>query len=86
MIITIKDNTDVVDESLALARRTFNLHKTRPIKYRLEQISNLHKGLQKMRPEISEAVRLDLGRESFATWFCELAIIEHDCEHLLRNL
>lgn len=46
MMINIKDSTDVVDESLALARRTFNLHKTRPIKYRLEQIKNLHKGLQ----------------------------------------
>ena len=45
-MINIKDSTEVVDESLALARRTFNLHKTRPIKYRLEQIKNLHKGLQ----------------------------------------
>ena len=44
-MINIKDSTDVVDESLALAKRTFNVHKTRPIKYRLEQIQSLHKGL-----------------------------------------
>lgn len=39
-----------------------------------------------MRPQICEAIRLDLGRESFATWFYELAIVEHDCEHVLRHL
>ncbi len=39
-----------------------------------------------MRSKISEAIRLDLGREAFATWFYELALVEHDCEHVLRHL
>jgi aldehyde dehydrogenase (NAD+) len=31
-------------------------------------------------------VRKDLGREEFPTWFYELALIEHDCEHVIRHL
>lgn len=39
-----------------------------------------------MKKDLSEAVKKDLGRDEFVTWFTELAIIEHDLDHTVANL
>lgn len=39
-----------------------------------------------MKKPISEAIRKDLGREEFVTWFIEIALIEHECEHAIKNI
>lgn len=39
-----------------------------------------------MRSELSEAVKKDLGREDFTTYFVELLVLENEIRHTLENL
>ena len=38
------------------------------------------------RRELCEALRLDLGRGHYASWFYELTLVETELQHALANL
>lgn len=82
----IKDDVAVVRIALDKTRKSFDLGKTKPINFRVTQLQNLKKGMQAMYKDLTEAVKKDLGREAFATWFSELVIIEKEIDHAIAHL
>ncbi len=82
----IKDDASVVGPAIIKARNSFNTGKTKSIEFRIAQLNALKGGIQKMNKELVEAVKADIGRESFVTWFSEISIIEKEIEHSIKNL
>ena len=76
----------MIDPAIAKAKRTYATHKTRPLAYRVKQLTDLRNGLQVMRGELSEALKLDLGRSEFLSWFCELNALETEVTHTISHL
>lgn len=82
----IKDDVSVIQSALAKTRKSFASGKTKPVEFRISQLKNLKNGLHTMYKDLTEAVKKDLGREAFATWFTELAIIDKEIDHTIANL
>ena len=80
------DDVSLVNSALSLAQLSFSSGRTRPLPFRLSQILSLLNGLHSCRPSLCDALSRDLGRSSFASWFYELQLIEHECEHVLNHL
>jgi aldehyde dehydrogenase (NAD+) len=82
----IKDDVSAVKTALDRARKGFNLGKSKPIAFRIQQLGNLKNGLQTLEKEINEAVQKDLGREAFMTWFTEIAVVQNEIDHAIAHL
>ena len=82
----IKDDTSVVASAINKARTTFLSGKTKSIEFRIAQLKALQSGLQKMNQELVDAVKADIGRESFVTWFSEISILVKEINHTIENL
>ena len=82
----IKDDVSVVVPAINKARATFNSGKTKNIQYRIAQLNALKKGMQTMSKDLTDAVKADIGRESFVTWFSELSILEKEINHALAHI
>jgi hypothetical protein len=39
-----------------------------------------------MEKDLGEAVKKDLGRDYFTTWFTEFAVIDNEIEHTISHL
>ena len=76
----------MVAAAITKANTTFCSGKTKSIEYRVAQLKALKNGLEKMNKELIEAVKADIGRESFVTWFSEISILEKEIDHTLSNL
>ena len=79
----IKDDTSVVASAINKARTTFLSGKTKSIDFRIAQLKALQSGLQKMNQELVDAVKADIGRESFVTWFSEISILVKEIDHTI---
>jgi aldehyde dehydrogenase (NAD+) len=75
-----------VDPALTKAKQAFATGKTKPIKFRLDQLANLKRGVKEMESELCDAVRSDLGRGAYSTWALELFGLEKQIEHAESNL
>ena len=84
--VVIKDDVSVVNTVFNKTKKAFADGKTKPIAFRINQLLNLKKGLKTMQTDITDAIQKDLGRESFMTWFTELAVVEKEIDHALANL
>jgi aldehyde dehydrogenase (NAD+) len=76
----------VVEPALLKTKKSFAQGKTRPLQFRLAQLQNLKRGLKDMEKDISDAVKADLGRGAFCTWFTELAGLEKQIDFVQANL
>ena len=76
----------MIDASLKKAKAAFDSGKTKSVDFRVSQLANLKKGLQTMQREMTDAVKKDLGRDYFATWFMEISILEHEINFAIANL
>ena len=79
----IKDDISVVAQAINKARTTFLSGKTKSIEFRIAQLKALQSGLQKMNQELVDAVKADIGRESFVTWFSEISILVKEIDHTI---
>ena len=84
--LRIQDDVSVLDHALEVTKAAFFNVRTRPLEFRLQQIKALLRGIKKERKALCEALRKDLGREEFASWFYELALVEQECEHVIKHL
>jgi aldehyde dehydrogenase (NAD+) len=82
----IKDDPSVVASAITKARNTFLSGKTKNLEFRVAQLKALKGGIQKMNQELVDAVKADIGRESFVTWFSEISIIEKEIDHAISNI
>ncbi|CDW83562.1 aldehyde dehydrogenase [Stylonychia lemnae] len=82
----IKDDVGVIDPAIKKVRKTFDSNITRPLAFRIKQLKNLKDGFIALEKDISEAVRKDLGREAFMTWFGELVIMLGEIDHTIQHL
>lgn len=77
-----------IPECIARLRGAFDSRKTRPIEWRLEQLSRLKAMCAANEARIAEALHEDFGKNGFETWLTEIgatvAEIDHATKHLKR--
>jgi hypothetical protein len=56
------------------------------LSFRINQLKNFKDGLEKFENELAEAVRKDLAREAFVTWFAEISVLKSEIAHTLTHL
>ena len=81
-----EDNAEFVDQALTRIRKTFNTGKTRALKWRMLQLTQLKKGLKTMASDLSTAVTKDLAKSDFSNWLFELCMLEREIDHTLAHL
>lgn len=84
--VQVKDDVRVVERALNKARKTFNDKLTIPLQFRINQLLNLKKGMKTLEKDITEAIKKDLGRDYFATWFAEISMLDYEIDHTVSNL
>jgi aldehyde dehydrogenase (NAD+) len=67
-------------------RISFASGRTRPLKYRLEQLSGLERLLENCEGEICQAIRMDLGRSELETRIVETPILRREIAFARRRL
>ena len=67
-------------------RNTFETGRTRPLDWRLEQLTGLRKFLVEREAEILAAARSDLGKCDFEGWFSEVGLVVAEIDIALKNL
>ena len=79
-----------VIESIPLAierlRKSFASGKTRPLKFRQEQLSGLERLLKECEPEICQAIRKDLGRSELETSIAETSLLRRELVFAKKQL
>lgn len=76
-----EDTVSTVQEYHKKLKQAFNTKKTRDLKWRKQQLSQLALGLEEMLPELNEATRKDLGRDDFSTYFLEVSTVVTQANH-----
>ena len=82
----IDDNPAVVEPALIKVRKYFDLGKTRPYQFRVNQLNALRKGLVELTKDFDDALKKDLGKGSFENWMCELLMVQREIDHTLMHL
>lgn len=81
-----KADLKVIDDTLGKLQKSFRSHKTKSISYRKRQLKALKTGLNKMLPEITLALKLDLKRSAFVSEAFEFTPIVNEISGILSNL
>lgn len=69
---------DTIPLTVERLRTSFASGRTRPLKYRLEQLSGLGRLLEDCEPEICQAIRKDLGRSELETRIAETSLLRRE--------
>lgn len=86
-IQTLKSNKQQAKSIVDSVRRVFHqTGKTKPLKFRKKQLSNLLKFLVDNETQLAEAVHKDLKRHKHETVLFETELVANDIRHLLINL
>jgi len=67
-------------------RATFDSGRTRPLKWRLEQLQGLLRFLEECQTEILDAVHADLNKPSYEGWLGEIGASKVEVKHLIKHL
>lgn len=76
----------VIEALLKGQKDFFNTHKTIPVEFRKLQLKRLKQSIQLHEPDILEALRLDLGKQSKEVYFSELGMVYSEIDFMLRHL
>lgn len=81
----ISDDAGFVPGLLEEMRRNFLTHQTKNLAFRKEQIKNLIRGHEEMRGELEEALKQDLGYNSFLSFFLSHNLTNNEMNHTLEH-
>lgn len=70
-----EDSVEVVDQYFKDLRAAFFTGKTQKLDWRKKQLDQLQLAFEELSDEINLALKLDLGREEFTSWFLEISTI-----------
>lgn len=82
----IADDLAAIPATIEKLRKSFQQRKTRCIKYRKQQLTNLLKGLKALQAETEEALKKDLNYSPFLTLFLSTSTTVIEIENNLNNL
>lgn len=76
----------VIESLLQSQREFFRTHKTLPVDFRKAQLRRLKESIRLHEPDILEALRLDLGKQSKEAYFAEIGMVYSEIDFMLRKL
>lgn len=81
----ISDDAGFVPGLLEEIKRNFLTQQTKDIAFRKEQIKNLIRGHHEMKEELEEALKNDLGYNSFLSFFLSHHLTNSEMTHTLEH-
>jgi aldehyde dehydrogenase (NAD+) len=82
----ISDDPSVIQPALDHLRQTFLTGRTRPLKYRKQQLKNLIRGLQELEPKFHAALQKDLNANEMMSYMLSTNLTIEDIKHTLSNI
>jgi acyl-CoA reductase-like NAD-dependent aldehyde dehydrogenase len=67
-------------------REFFNSGKTQPIDFRLGQLKALRQALLEYEPKINNALKADLNKPAFETYFAEIRLVREEIDYAIQHL
>ncbi|MGB7905698.1 MAG: aldehyde dehydrogenase family protein, partial [Steroidobacteraceae bacterium] len=78
--------TTTIPDALRRLRTTFATGKTRPVEWRLKQLSELERMVREHEPDFAAALQADLHKGSFETALSELGFVASEAQYARRHL
>ncbi|MDH4164901.1 MAG: aldehyde dehydrogenase family protein [Gammaproteobacteria bacterium] len=78
--------TTTIPDALQRLRTTFASGKTRPVEWRLKQLSELERMVREHEPDFAAALQADLHKGSFETALSELGFVASEAQYARRHL
>ncbi|XP_056675635.1 aldehyde dehydrogenase, dimeric NADP-preferring-like [Monodelphis domestica] len=75
-----------ISETVNRARAAFNSGKTRPLKFRLQQLENLRRMMKEGEKDIAAALKADLHKGEWPAYYEEIIYALEETEHAIENL
>lgn len=82
----IADDPSIIEPVLQELKLSFLSQKTKPIKFRKEQLRNLMRGLHELNGKFEQALAQDLGYTPFNTFAFSQQITLNHIKNLLKNI
>ena len=74
-----------IEELLQRQREYYRSGVTIPTAFRIEKLKNLYRTIEKYRPEISEALKADLGKGEYEGFMCECGLVLSEISYMIKN-
>ena len=75
-----------IDEILTKQRRFFRSGATLPVSFRIEMLKKLYAAVKKYEPEISAALKADLGKSPMEGFMCETGLVLNEISYMIRHV
>ncbi|KAJ7308814.1 hypothetical protein JRQ81_008082 [Phrynocephalus forsythii] len=75
-----------IKKTVDKAREAFNTGKTRPLAFRIHQLKAVKRMLEEKEPELFAALKKDLGRTDWTSYFLEVAHLKQEIDHMVEKL
>ena len=75
-----------IPATLARLRQTFDSGKTRPIEWRLKQLSEIERAMREHESDFADAIRRDLGKCRFEAVMTELSFVDAEARYARKHL
>lgn len=86
VLIFLYFSPEVVQKCFKDLRKAFFTGKTQKIEWRKKQLEQLKLGFTEMEDEIVKALKKDLGRTEFTSYFIEASAVASECSHYIKHL
>ena len=81
-MISEQEIMDVVGKQ----RSFFNSSATHSYEFRIDQLKKFKEGMKKFEGQIIAALKDDLGKSEFESYFTEAGLVLHDLTHTIKSL
>ncbi|MBQ7313799.1 MAG: aldehyde dehydrogenase [Clostridia bacterium] len=75
-----------IDEILTKQRRFFRSGATLPVSFRIEMLKKLYAAVKTHEPEISAALKADLGKSPMEGFMCETGLVLNEISYMIRHV
>ncbi len=75
-----------IDQMIKQQKKYFQSGATLNVDFRIEMLKRLYHSIQKYEPEISEALKKDLGKSDFEGFMCEIGLTLTEITYMLRHV
>ncbi|MGM9641155.1 MAG: aldehyde dehydrogenase [Faecousia sp.] len=75
-----------IEEILEKQRAFFNSGATLPVSFRVEMLKRLRAALDEYEPEITQALKQDLGKSDYEGFMCETGLVRSEISYMLRHI
>lgn len=74
-----------IENLLEKQRKFYRSGATIPVAFRVEQLKNLRRAIQKFESEICDALLSDLGKSAYEAYMCEVGLALAEISHMIRK-